>query len=144
MNESLAHFRSVCQSAFAFLVADFGFHEALVSGTAVNPYVVEFSNDDISLRIVGEGYGTVARLEYIAQDGRPVPSSVLEPDWQPNAWHKKSKLARGNKASQDEQIQAAAALVRTRDRAILQRDYGRLREAADRWQQVSSAYKNDA
>jgi hypothetical protein len=79
--------------------------------------------------------------DYVAQDGRPVPSSVLEPDWEPSALRKKSRFMRSGKVTQDEQIQAAAAVVRSRDRAILQGDYARLRAAADRWQQVLSACK---
>ncbi|MBP6299636.1 MAG: hypothetical protein KA365_04440 [Arenimonas sp.] len=144
MNESLSHFRSVCRNAFSFLVSDFGFHEAAISSTRFNPYIVEFSNNDISLRIVGEGYGAIATVEYTAQDGRPVPSVVLEPNWQPNAMRKKSKYARGPTESQDEQIQAAALLIRTRDLAILQRDYGRLTDAANRWQKIRSAYRSGA
>lgn len=141
MNQSLLHFRTVCREAFAFLISDYGFHEAAPTPDLANTYIVEFANTSVSLRVIGEGYGSVARVEYIDPEGRPVPSAVLDSTWQPGAWRKKAKRAGKVKQSQDDQIRAAAAQIRSRDQDILGRRYERLQEAAVRWQQVLAAYK---
>jgi hypothetical protein len=73
-------------------------------------------------------------------DGRPVPSAILEPNWQPGAWRKRAKRTRRIEQSQDEQIRANANRIRERDQAILLGSYVPLEEAAARWQQVLSAH----
>jgi hypothetical protein len=144
MNDLLAHFRSVCAEAFAFLVSDYGFHEVTPTLGSTNQFVVEFTNNEISLRIVGEGYGTVARAEYVDQQGKAVPCAILDPSWQPGGWWRKTKRFRGAGQSQDEQVLAAASQVHQRDDDLPRGNYARLRLASARWQQVMSAHKNDA
>jgi len=82
MDESLAHFQAVCRSAFAFLET-YAFREVAPSNHGRNPYVVEFSNSAIALRVVGEGWGTVAWVEYTSPEGKTVARAVLEADWRP-------------------------------------------------------------
>lgn len=142
MNESLAHFQSVCRTSFEFLVSAFGFRE--LPEERDDSYVVRFTNGEVVLRVIGEGWGTVARVEYKTSDGRAVPESVLEPDWKPVARKGKSKLSRGCNITQDEQIQAAAARIRARDKGILLGDSTRLLEAASRWQSLMARFRNDA
>jgi hypothetical protein len=137
MNESLTHFRTICREAFAFLTSDYGFREIANSADSRNPYIVEFGNDAIVLRVLGEGYGTVARVEYIVPDGRSVASAILERDWEPNPRHKKP---RQTAPSQDDQIRAAAERVRVRDQEILRGNYVRLMEAASRQERVLSRH----
>ena len=98
---------------------------------------MEFGNNEIVLRVLGEGYGTVARVEYIVPDGRSVSSAILEPDWEPKPRRKKRH---GTTLSQDDQIHAAAERVRVRDQEILRGDYSRLVDAASRQERVLSRY----
>lgn len=144
MNESLNHFQSVCREAFAFLVSEFAFYEVASSNRISNPYVIEFQNGAILLRIVGEGYGTVARVEYQNQDGKNVPSIVLEPTWKFSGWGKAAKAWRKSSGTQDEQIHESAKRIRERDQDILSGKYGRLQEAAVKWQHVLITNKIDA
>ena len=138
MNASLAHFLTTCRDAFAFLVSDYGFHEVVNPADAHNRYMVEFENGDISLRVMGEGYGAVARVEYTAPDGRKVYSEVLEPDWQPNAWRSQRKKRHSARLSQDDQVRAAAQRIRVRDEGILSGNYAQLLDAASRQELVAS------
>ena len=144
MNESLAHFLTTCRDAFAFLVSDYGFHEIVDPADAHNRYMVEFGNGDISLRVLGEGYGAVARVEYIAPDGRKVYSAILEPDWRPDAWRNQRKKRHSASVSQDDQIRAAARRIRARDQGILRGNYAHLLEAASRQELVASKLKTSS
>jgi hypothetical protein len=130
----------VCREAFAFLMSDYGFREiadSCDSPDSRNPYIVEFGNDAIVLRVLGEGYGTVARVEYVIPDGRLVASAILEPDWEPNP--RRNKRHRTT-LSQGDQIRAAGERVRFRDREILRGNYVKLVEAASRQERVLSRY----
>ena len=140
MSEPLTHFRTVCREAFAFLTSDYRFREITNPLDSRNPYIVEFGNNAIVLRVLGEGYGTVARVEYIGPDGRPVESAILEPDWEPNPRRMRRKKHRGPKLSQDDQIRAAAEQTCLRDQDILRGNYIKLLEGASRQERVLSRY----
>lgn len=116
MSESLTHYRTICREAFAFLTSDYAFREIENSADSFNPYIVAFGNGEIVLRVIGEGYGTVARAEYIAPDGRTVPSAILESDWDANPRRKKRHRIT---QSQDDQIRGAAERVRERDQDVI-------------------------
>jgi len=123
------------------LTSDYAFREIENSADSFNPYIVAFGNGEIVLRVIGEGYGTVARIEYIAPDGRTVPSAILESDWDANPRRKKRHRTT---QSQDDQIRGAAERVRVRDQDILRRNYVKLVDAAARWQRVLRRYIKDA
>jgi hypothetical protein len=121
MSESLRHYQAVCREAFAFLISEHAFHELSNSANTLNSYIVEFGNGEILLRVLGESWGETARVEYTAHDGRLVPSTLLEPDWEPKP--RRRKKPRPKLPSQDDQIRAAAERIRVRDQEILQGNY---------------------
>jgi hypothetical protein len=141
MNEPLAHFRSVCLDAFSFLTLDHGFTETGTGPETTNPYVVHFTNGEIALSVIGEGWGTTARIVYTGPDGRTVPGALLDPGWEPNPRRRRPKSAHNPELSQDDQIRAAAAVIRDRDHAILLRDYAQLISGADRLARVMRQYE---
>ncbi|MGH8122867.1 MAG: hypothetical protein ACREPT_08855 [Rudaea sp.] len=133
MNESLSHFQAVCREAFAFL-APYGFHEIEAPSDTHNPYVVAFENSVVTVRIAGEGWGTIASVEYKDRTNRSVPTAILEPNWKLSA--KRKKISRRKSPTQDEQIFAAARRIRERDHDILSGNHERLDAAAIAWQEV--------
>jgi hypothetical protein len=140
MNDSLVHFLATCRDAFAYLSSEYGFCEITNPPESPNPYIVVFTNGDISLRIIGSGYGADASAEYIAPDGRTVASPILEPDWEPNTRRMRRKKHREPKPPQDDQIRAVAQRICARDREILQGNYVKLLDAASRQERLLSKY----
>ena len=130
MNDNLSQFKKVCREAFQFLIENYGFHELNgLHPRHTNQYQVRFGNDKIEILILGEGYGTIADIEYVTTDGIEVATQMLEPDWEPLKKRRKIKKAM---PSQADQIIMAAARIKERDKDILQGNLNRLNKAADR------------
>ena len=136
MNESLSEFKTICRDAFQFLVMHYGFQELQgLHPKHTNQYQVRFGNGEIELLILGEGYGSIANIEYVAPDGVEVATQMLEPDWEPFKKRKKPKKAM---PSQKDQIIEAANRIKERDKDILLGGYTRLNIAATRWQKIKT------
>jgi len=117
---SLDAFKEWCSDAFSFL-KEYGFIEApLPKDGFTNQYQVIFSKDDIELKILGEGYGRIASVLFVAPNGIEVPCGCLD---------KNSQLAKnvrkkgGVELSQREQIYSAAKFIATHLKPILLGDY---------------------
>ena len=85
--------------------------------------------------ILGEGYGTIATVQYVTTDGVEVSIQILEPDWEP---FKKRKKPKKKMHSQNDQIIMAAERIKERDKDILLGDFSRLDKAAERWQTIKT------
>jgi hypothetical protein len=136
MNENLSQFKKVCRESFQFLIENYDFHELNgLHSMHTNQYQVRFGNGEIEILILGEGYGTIADIEYVTTDGIEIATQMLEPDWEP---FKKRKQIKKAMPSQADQIIMAANRIKERDKDILQGDLKRLNKAADRWQSVKT------
>ena len=136
MIESLSEFKSICREAFQFLIMNYGFQELNgLNPKHINQYQVRFGKGVVEILILGEGYGTIANIEYVTADGIEVATQMLEPDWEP---FKKRKKPKKTMPSQRDQIILAAERIKERDKDILIGDYTRLNIAADRWVKVKS------
>ena len=136
MNESLSEFKSACREAFHFLIVNYGFQELHgLHPKHTNQYQIRFGNGEIEILILGEGYGTIANIEYVTSDGVEVATQMLEPDWEPFKKRKKLKKAM---PSQRDQIFMIADKIRGRDKDILLGDLKRLNKAAERWQAIKT------
>ena len=136
MDESLSEFKSICRDAFQFLIVDHGFQELHgFHPNHKNLYQVRFGNGEIEILLLGEGYGTIANIEYVTSDGVEVATQMLEPDWEP---FKKRKKPKKVMPSQKDQIVEAANRIKDRDKDILIGDYTRLNVAAARWQNIKN------
>ncbi len=132
MNE----FKSVCREAFQFLIVNYGFQELDgLHPKHTNQYQVRFGNGEIEILILGEGYGTIANVQYVTTDGVEVATQMLEPDWEP---FKKCKKPNKDMPSQNDQIIMAADRIKERDKNILLGDFSRLDKAAERWQTIKT------
>jgi hypothetical protein len=130
MNEILSEFKAVCRDAFQFLIVNYGFQELHgLHPKHTNQYQVRFANGEVEILILGEGYGTIANIEYVTPDGVEVATQMLEPDWEPFKKQKKPKKAM---PSQKDQIVVAADRIKERDKDILLGDFKRLNNAAER------------
>jgi hypothetical protein len=129
-------FKNWCRYAFKFLLSDYGFQEMpLPHPKHSNPYQARFSNGTIEIIVLGEGYGTIANIEYVTIEGIEVATQILEPGWEP---FKKGKRKKTPQVSQKEQIFEAANRIKVRDTDILSGDLTRLNEAASCWQAICS------
>ena len=137
MNESLTEFKAWCREAFEFLVRDFGFHElSELHPNHTNNYQARFSNEQVEILVLGEGYGTVASVNYVTSKGTEVPTEILDPNWEPFIGRKKTKKGKAPTDSQHDQIFAAARRIQERDSDILQGSMFRLEKAATRWRTI--------
>ncbi len=136
MNESLSEFKAICREAFQFLIANYRFKELHgLHPSHTNQYQVRFGNGEVEILILGEGYGTIANIEYVTSDGVEVATLMLEPDWEP---FKKRKKLKKTLPSQKDQIFMAAGRIKERDNDILLGDFKRLKKAAERWQTIKT------
>src|SRR6185436_11681444 len=134
MDVALAEFKKWCRDAFGFL-ADYGFHELPDSHpNHRNPFQARFGNGSIEVLVLGEGYGTMARVVYITSDGIEAPSEILEPGWEP--FKKQKRKKKSVQFSQMEQIEMTAQRIRERDAAIYLGDMTQLNKAATRWKTI--------
>ena len=118
------------------LIENYGFHELDgLHPRHTNKYQVRFGNGEVEILILGEGYGTIANIEYVTADGVEVATQILEPDWEP---FKKQKKTKKVIPSQADQIIMAANRIRERDKDILLGDFNRLNKAAERWQTIKT------
>lgn len=112
----IEEFKTWCRDAFRFLITDYGFQEISQPHTKhSNPYQSRFSNGVIEIIVLGEGYGTIANVEYVTREGIEVATQILEPEWEP---FKKRKTKKTQQVSQEEQIIIAANRIRERDADI--------------------------
>ena len=100
---------------------------------------MQFTNGAISLRISGEGWGTIAAVEYLSVDQLPVPTVFLESGWSPGGLRKKFRRAKKPPQTQEQQVEVAAARIRERDQDILAGEYARLNQVAVQWRQARLA-----
>lgn len=139
MNDNLTTFKAWCREAFLFLVKDHGFRElSELHPKHSNSFQVRFTNGVAEILILGEGYGTVASVNYVTQDGIEVATQLLEPDWEP---FKKRNKRKWPQVSQRDQIFAAAERIKARDADILSGDMVRLIATAARWRVICEKMK---
>lgn len=130
----IEEYKTWCRDAFWYLLTDYGFQEVSQPHPKhSNPYQSRFSNGVIEIIVLGEGYGTIANVEYVTSEGIEVATQILEPDWEP---FKKRKTKKTKQVSQKEQIIIAANRIKERDGDILNGDLTRLNAAATRWQTI--------
>ena len=136
MNENLSEFKAVCRYAFQFLSEHYGFRElSELHPNHSDQFQVRFGNGEIEILILGEGYGTIANIEYVTPDGIEVVTQMLEHNWEP---FKKRKKSKKTMPSQKDQIVEAANRIKERDNDILSGDITRLNAAATRWQTIKN------
>ena len=136
MNESLSEFKSACREAFHFLIVNYSIQELHeLHPKHTNKYQIRFGNGEIEILILGEGYGTIANIEYVTSDGVEVATQMLEPNWVP---FKRQKKFKKTMPSQRDQIFMIADKIRERDKDILLGDLKRLNKAAERWQAIKT------
>jgi hypothetical protein len=139
MDDNLTTFKTWCRDAFQYLLKDHGFREVSDPHPKhSNPFQVLFTNGITELMILGEGYGTVAGVYYVTQDGIEVATQLLEPDWEPL---KKRKKKRRSEVPQRDQVFTAADRIKVRDNDILTGDLGRLNSVAARWRAICEKMK---
>ena len=138
MDENLIAFKTCCRDAFQYLARNHGFRELSDPHPKhSNAFQVRFSNGTVELLILGEGYGTMASVHYVTQDGTEVAQQMLEPDWD----LRRKPKSRGAEKSQRDQIVAAAERINARDQDILTGDLSRLNAAAARWRAICEKMK---
>jgi len=137
MEEDIRSFKTLCSDAFQYLLDDYEFVELSDPHPEhSNPFQARFKSGVVELLILGEGYGTLASIQYITEDGTHVATEILEPDWKPLEKIRSRKKQRGPEGSQQDQVYAAAKRIKERDEDILRGNMDRLNAAAVRWRTI--------
>ena len=123
---TLAEFVQKCRAEFRFLVKDFGFREAPCSNPS-ETFCVRFENNDRSLEIRGEGYGSTAGCHLTC--GSKGPLAII--DMVPEAFRPKRSRKR-DRMGQLDRIRECAELARTHATDFLSGDAERFARIWDR------------
>ena len=123
--EAIKHFLQVCQRTFQFLVDEYNFQTTPIpEGEFVNKFQYHFSNNSLTIIIVGEGYGTIASVSINDNHGHRIGVNNLIPGLNPFAKQKRSK----KRIPQDEQIEEAAKKLKLYGQDILSGDLTRFEQ----------------